>query len=446
MPNYTEGRGEEGGKKHPSKGGFGYSSQMTYTPGNPKSRAGGKIYHTGKLTMEQLATSLLVGLRALDSQKAPHEFLQQVADLLQKTVQAPIVVAYQLISETGGIPRLPPVVAGSFEPGDKFTNCLMDATHMGALSELIRGWCPYYEADAHNWATVRPHPLEKPDFATFLAIEQITAFAFLPIAQQSNKLAAVLILYRTPHSWAEVEQCTLEAFAALVGTFLARMSQMQEAVLGTKNRMAMAHTRYGEVALLFKGQIDALREGIRGSLGENIPPDLIEHLASAENTVFEVMRKLVIEASGDMLVNLETMPLAKALNTAAAALRRAWSPDIRIMIDVPPIPLVIERQSLELRRLLYTLILEAIGNAIKHGGPASYIHVDVSWEDNQVFVQVIDHGVGFDCRNRPFSEHGLGFWQHYVENHLAGAFTVSSQPGYGTVINACIPVIPAKVE
>lgn len=396
--------------------------------------------------MEQLATSLLVGLRALDSQKAPHEFLQQVADLLQKTVQAPIVVAYQLISETGGIPRLPPIVVGNLEKADESATCLMDATHMGALSELIRGWCPYYETNAYHWATVRPHPMEKPDFATFLALEQIAAFAFLPITQQSNKLAAVLLLYRTPHSWSAIEQGILEAFVALVGTHLAQVNHLREVMLGAKNRMAMAHTRYGEVALLFKGQIDALRAGIRGSLGENIPPDLVEHLASAENTVFEVMRKLVIEASGDMLVNLETMPLAKALNTAAAALRRAWPPDIRIMIDVPPIPLVIERQSLELRRLLYTLILEAIGNAIKHGGPASYIHVDVSWEDNQVFVQVIDHGVGFDCRNRPFSEHGLGFWQHYVEDRLAGVFTVSSQPGYGTVINACIPVIPAKVE
>jgi signal transduction histidine kinase len=56
---------------------------------------------------------------------------------------------------------------------------------------------------------------------------------------------------------------------------------------------------------------------------------------------------------------------------------------------------------------------------------------------------VIDHGQGFEKGERPFSPYGLGYWQSYISHHLGGQFEVSSQPGFGTVINAQIPVIPA---
>jgi signal transduction histidine kinase len=140
------------------------------------------------------------------------------------------------------------------------------------------------------------------------------------------------------------------------------------------------------------------------------------------------------------------MSLWKALNTAVAALKRAWPPQQQVKIDLHPIPVVIERQSLALRQLLYTLVLEAVGNAIKHGGPAPYINIDLNWADNQVYLQIIDHGQGFDRLNVPFSEYGLGFWQMYVCDYLSGEFGVSSQPGFGTVVTATIPVIPARTD
>ncbi len=158
------------------------------------------------------------------------------------------------------------------------------------------------------------------------------------------------------------------------------------------------------------------------------------------------MRNLVIDASGDLLVDLQTMSLWKALNTAVAALERAWPPHQQVKIDLHPIPIVIERQSLALRQLLYTLVLEAVGNAIKHGGPAPYINIDLNWADNQIFVQVIDHGQGFEPQLDQFSEYGLGFWQTYISDYLSGEFRVSSQPGFGTVVTATIPVIPPRKD
>jgi signal transduction histidine kinase len=82
--------------------------------------------------------------------------------------------------------------------------------------------------------------------------------------------------------------------------------------------------------------------------------------------------------------------------------------------------------------------------AVKHGSPARYIYVDVSWYDRQVLLQVLDHGCGFDPGQVRLSEHGLGFWRRTIEGQLAGEFRVSSEPGQGTVVVARIPVIPAR--
>ena len=134
------------------------------------------------------------------------------------------------------------------------------------------------------------------------------------------------------------------------------------------------------------------------------------------------------------------MSLEKALRTTAAALRRAWPEGQRVTINISPLQKAIERQPPSLRRLLYALVLEAMGNAIKHGGPAPFVHVDIIWAEGSITVQVIDHGCGFDRQTQPLSPHGLGFWVAYLP-HLGGEFRVASQSGFGTVVTACVPVL-----
>jgi signal transduction histidine kinase len=210
--------------------------------------------------------------------------------------------------------------------------------------------------------------------------------------------------------------------------------------------MATAHTLYGTIANILKGRLDALEAEVMEAFGEEAPPHLVTHLEEAKEIAFEGMRDLVIEAAGDLLVDLEKMSLYKSLHTTAVALQRAWPPRQSVQIDIDPIPQIIEQQPLPLRKLLYTLVLEGLGNAVKHGGPAPYIHVGMRWRDSQIYVQIIDHGCGFDQQTRPFSPYGLGYWQQYVSQQLYGTFYVSSQPGFGTVINVQIPILPSRSE
>lgn len=390
--------------------------------------------------MEQLLTSLLIELNGTDSPPPPHTLLAKAVAIMNQYLQADLVVAYELIPETGGVPRPQPNYQGNWHFPQQSQPLLQTHSYQGAVSRFIGDWQPVFEQDASLWQ--QTHQTDQHHYAQFIQHEAIQSFVFLPVAGQQAKLAALLFNFRTKRYVNNDERRILRACTALIGSHM--MHQTPSLTQAPKKHKAIAHTLYGKVAVMFKGQLDALEIDMRQALTDGLPPQLLDHLQGARNTVFESMRNLVIDASGDLLVDLQTMSLWKALNTAVAALKRAWPPRQQVKIDLHPIPIVIENQSLALRQLLYTLVLEAVGNAIKHGGPAPYINIDLNWADNQIFVQVIDHGQGFDPHIDQFSEYGLGFWQAYISDDLNGTFRVSSQPGFGTVVTATIPVIPPR--
>ena len=357
--------------------------------------------------------------------------------VFHEQLQTAVTLACLLIPETGGTPLLPLTSQGEMNHKQSLEILTLESSIAGTLGDLIRYWQPYFEQEAQQWAEVR----QATDLPDFIRQEEIKSFIFLPIAYRERKLALLLLLYRDKQTWSQEWQEVLAASAMLVGTCLVQLGDNGRY---QHKRVVTAHTLYGNVANMLKGQLDTLESEIHQALNHQIPSQLESHLQRTKAMAFEEMRHLVLEASGDLLVDLQRMSLMKALITATAALERAWPQGQRIQIEIAPIPKMIEQQPSLLREMLYTLILEGIGNAIKHGGPAPYIHVGMRWEKSQVHVQIIDHGQGFDREEQPFSPYGLGYWQSHITQHLGGHFRVSSQPGFGTVINARIPVIPSR--
>lgn len=395
--------------------------------------------------MDQAVSTFLIKLNQLNQSQTAVALLTAAASLLQEQFGAETVVGFTLIPETGGVPQREPIISGRCSANGRET--LQTLAHTDLLSDFIRHWQPHYENDVAKWLQLgqkSPHPSA---YARFLEVEQVKTFVFLPLGEGNTKLSILLMHYRQSKSFDEQEQAVLSACINLMSTYLGRLMRQLATQPALKKRMAVAHTLYGSAAVSFKGHIDSLEHELHQAVNGEIMPDLLPHLDAARNMVFEVMRTLVIEASGELLVNLRQMSLAKALNTTAAALKRAWPQSRQVIIDIPPISAQIERQPIHLKQILYTLTLEAIGNAIKHGGPAPYIHVDISWSNYQIYIKVIDHGRGFDPQTAVFSEHGLGFWQHYIREQLQGVFRVVSQPsGFGTVVEAQIPIIPMRSE
>ncbi|HEX3052149.1 MAG TPA: ATP-binding protein [Aggregatilineaceae bacterium] len=387
----------------------------------------------------------LVQLHTNANRRTISEFLTDVVPILYESLNVDVIVAYELIPETGGMPRLPAQIEGNLILTDQSPSLLNQLSHLGLLGQLIQRWeMQTYDYDSRG--QIISADVSDP-YIQFLAGEKIQSTVFLPLGSHQTKLGALLLNYRHSVVQSDPEWKLLEACGVLLGSSLLHIEHQSAVLHAQKSRMATAHTLYNEIANRFKGQIAALESDIGkvlGELGHPIPDVLTIGLAAARLTVFEVMRDLVIQASGDLLVDLRQMTLYKALHTVSAAIERAWPPHQRVAIEIHPIPPVIERQPLPLRQLLYALVLEIVGNAVKHGGPAPSIHVEMSWQDRYLYLRVIDHGHGFDVEKVHLSEHGLGFWQDLVEHRLAGSFQLSSVPGQGTVVVVRIPIIPVR--
>ncbi len=376
-------------------------------------------------------------LRQLHQQSSADGVLKAATAVYHQHLQTAVTLACPLISETGGIPILPPICVGEVRQTNGLDCFEMETAVAGTLGDLIRYDQTYFENNAKEWARAR----EQTDWPCFIQQEQIESFIFLPIGYRGHKLALFLFAFCESQVWSEDWRNVLTASGLLVSNCLMMLSDNGR---HQQKRMATAHTVYGNVANMLKGQLDTLEAEVQLALGQPLPKPLAAHLQETKAMAFQEMRELVLEASGDLLVDLRTMSLVKALLTTTAALERAWPQGQGIEIEIAPIPKMIEQQSPVLREIVYTLVLEGIGNSIKHGGPAPYIHVGMRWQNNHLFVQVIDHGEGFDKEERPFSRYGLGYWQQYITQQLGGFFQVSSQPQYGTVINAQIPVISVR--
>jgi signal transduction histidine kinase len=88
---------------------------------------------------------------------------------------------------------------------------------------------------------------------------------------------------------------------------------------------------------------------------------------------------------------------------------------------------------------LFRIVQEAVNNVIRHA-QAQHVGVMLKRNREQVILQVVDDGQGFDAQ-LPRSGRHVGLWsmRERVEQ-LGGQFEVRSAPGQGTVVTAVIPL------
>ena len=88
---------------------------------------------------------------------------------------------------------------------------------------------------------------------------------------------------------------------------------------------------------------------------------------------------------------------------------------------------------------LLLILLEAVGNALRHGG-ATQVDVVVDFADELLIFGVSDNGCGFDLEAGGLAGHlGLENMRKHAEG-LGGTLTVASVPGEGTTVTARIPL------
>ncbi|UVI29132.1 sensor histidine kinase [Paenibacillus spongiae] len=97
--------------------------------------------------------------------------------------------------------------------------------------------------------------------------------------------------------------------------------------------------------------------------------------------------------------------------------------------------------SINHQKALYRIILEGVGNAIRHG-ESSCVHVELTLKQDAVKLMIEDNGVGFDVRSK-MNKTNSGFGlcnMHALAVSLGGTFDIVSKEGFGTRILLWLPL------
>ena len=129
--------------------------------------------------------------------------------------------------------------------------------------------------------------------------------------------------------------------------------------------------------------------------------------------------------------NVEEHGLVQALRTHAAGLSERIGLPIDVTGDLGA------RPAPEIEDALYRIAQEGLHNVIKHAS-AHHATVEIARGADGVLIRVTDDGRGFDPEAVPDGHLGLT-GMHARAQRLGGRFSVSSQPGRGTVVEAVVP-------
>lgn len=166
-----------------------------------------------------------------------------------------------------------------------------------------------------------------------------------------------------------------------------------------------------------------------------------EHAASAAKALESL--RLARQVAADNLA--ETRRIIAALQPAplegsdlASALRKvcANSPIAEIVnfrVDGDPIAL-----GSSIEATLVRVAQGSLANVVKHSH-ATACHVTLTYQDDEVLLDIVDNGVGFDLNApRRVDSMGLAAAKRRIEA-LDGTFTIESSPGSGTGVSVAIP-------
>ncbi len=93
---------------------------------------------------------------------------------------------------------------------------------------------------------------------------------------------------------------------------------------------------------------------------------------------------------------------------------------------------------MDVQKELYFIAQEALNNVLKHSR-ASEVHVDLHYAADEVCLEVLDNGVGFDpAQVRPG---GMGLeGMRARTRQIEGSLALESLPGEGTKVSVQVPL------
>jgi signal transduction histidine kinase len=160
---------------------------------------------------------------------------------------------------------------------------------------------------------------------------------------------------------------------------------------------------------------------------------LAERLTRIGGQLDETVDELRRIASGVYSPLLEPAGLRSALLDSVRRSNRPLALEVEEVGHLAP----------EVETCVYFCVIEAVTNAVEHGGEAAAVRVRLRREGDDVRFAVSDDGVGFDV-DRIGTSPGIDGIRERVAA-IGGSVDVVSAPGRGTVVSGVVPLAPEGV-
>lgn len=161
---------------------------------------------------------------------------------------------------------------------------------------------------------------------------------------------------------------------------------------------------------------------------------LLEEMRATIRNVQETTRRVIADLSPPGLYELGLGP---ALQWLSLYMRGKDGLQVELALEVDEGSL-----DLELRVLVFKIVRELLRNVVKHARVNS-ARVSVSTDDDRLYVEVRDQGVGFEWQLDLFGEStfGFGLWSIADRVRVAlGEFNVDTAPGKGCRVRLVFPL------
>lgn len=164
-----------------------------------------------------------------------------------------------------------------------------------------------------------------------------------------------------------------------------------------------------------------------------------ERIALARTTASDNLHEARAMIAALQPTALAETSLAGALErmTANFAATAGIDIDVDVEGDAVQLPMKIEAALLRIAQ-------GAVGNVVKHSG-ATRARVTVTYDENEVRVDIVDNGRGFDPAAVEARPAGLGHIglsaMHRRAEELGGTVTLESTPGSGAAVSVSVPLV-----
>jgi signal transduction histidine kinase len=257
----------------------------------------------------------------------------------------------------------------------------------------------------------------------------------IPLAAHEEVLGVLCLAFKGVRPLDEREMGLLQAMGAGVGVALdnARLSRQARrlAILEERDRIGMdlhdgiIQSLYAVGLNLDYAQLQAQEEP------DQIRPRL-SHAIEGLNAVIRDIRSYILDLRPSQ-ASLEDMPLA------LERLVGEFKANTRVMADLQVDPQVAGSLLVPYRNAFFHIAQEALANVAKHSG-ASRAWVSLRRTEDDVMLQVIDNGRGFDPEQAPDRlGHGLSNMRDRAQR-IGGQLQIASHPGDGTTLTVRVPL------